>query len=52
VKEFYVKFRDESGKIYDLRVCEEDYCCFEIGMVGELTLVDGKLYSFNSNNDN
>ena len=45
-KHFYVKFRDDDGQIYDIRVSEEYYFAFEKGQTGTLTLLDGKLDSF------
>ena len=43
---FFVKLRDDEGKIYDLSVEESIYDGFEIGQTGSLTLVDGELNSF------
>ena len=45
-KHFYVKFRDDDGQIYDIRVSEEYYFALEKGQIGTLTLLDGKLDSF------
>ena len=46
VKEFYVKFRDDDGEIYDILVNESIYEGFEIGQSGTLTLVDGRIDGF------
>ena len=45
-KHFYVKFRDDDGQIYDIRVSEEYYFALEKGQSGTLTLLDGKIDSF------
>ena len=45
-RHFYVKFRDDDGQIYDIRVSEEYYFALEKGQIGTLTLLDGKLDSF------
>lgn len=45
-KHFYVKFRDDDGQLYDIRVSEEYYFAFEKGQTGTLTLLDGKIDSF------
>ena len=45
-KHFYVKFRDDDGQIYDIRVSEEYYFALEQGQTGTLTLLDGKIDSF------
>ena len=43
---FFIKFKAESGEIFDLRVSESVYEGFEVGLVGKLTLIDGQLDSF------
>ena len=46
VKHFVIKFRDENNHFFDISVSEEMYHGFEIGLVGELNLIDGKINSF------
>ena len=43
---FLIKFKSEGGDIYDVRVSEEMYSGFEIGLSGTLTLIDGQIDSF------
>ena len=45
-RRFFIKFKAESGEIFDLRVSESVYEGFEVGLVGKLTLIDGQLDSF------
>ena len=51
-KQFYVKFRDDDGQIYDIRMSEEYYFAFEKGQRGTLTLLDGKIDSFVLDDEN
>ena len=46
VKWFSVKFEKYDGEIIDLFVDEEMYEAIEVGMRGNLRLVDGRLNSF------
>lgn len=46
IKEFLVFFEDDEGKAIRLFVDEEYYLSMEVGQVGNLTLIDGELYSF------
>lgn len=46
IKDFLVFFEDDEGTEYRLLVDESDYCALEEGMVGNLTLIDGQLNSF------
>lgn len=46
IKDFLVFFVDDEGIEYKLLVAESDYCALEEGMVGNLTLIDGQLNSF------
>lgn len=46
IKEFFVCFKNDNGKEFNLTVPEDAYDGFEIGMSGILTMVDGQLYSF------
>ena len=45
-REFLIKFREDNGRIYDIFVDESFYDGFEKGQRGKLILVDGRLYSF------
>ena len=49
VEKYVVVFRDDLGKIYEIAVDKEMYDGFEVGMHGNLRLVDGGLYSFEAN---
>ena len=51
VKEFYITFETEEGKIFSIYVDEGSYEDFEEGQTGELTLVDGALLSFGLEGD-
>ena len=46
VKQFIITFKTDDGNIITLPVLEEMYDGFEIGLVGTLTTIDGKLDSF------
>ena len=46
MKDFLVFFEDDEGKAIRLFVDEEYYLSMEVGQVGNLTLIDGELYSF------
>ena len=46
VKTFLLIFKKSDGEIIDLSVSEEVYLGLEIGMAGRVTLLDGKLDSF------
>ena len=46
IKDFLVFFEDDEGKAIRLFVDEEYYLSMEVGQVGNLTLIDGELYSF------
>ena len=46
VEKYVVVFRDDLGKIFEIAVDKEMYDGFEVGMHGNLRIVDGGLYSF------
>jgi hypothetical protein len=46
VERYIIVFRDDLGKTFEVPVNKEMYEGFEIGMHGNLKLVDGGLYSF------
>ena len=46
IEEYFISFEKDNGEVLKLLVPKECYDGFEIGQVGVLTLVDGKLYSF------
>lgn len=46
VEEFIITFEETDGNIFDLTVPHECYDGFEIGQVGKLSTVNGKLYGF------
>lgn len=46
IEEYFISFEKDNGEVLNLLVPKECYDGFEIGQVGVLTLVDGKLYSF------
>lgn len=46
VKEFVVTFESEEFGTFDLPVPEANYDGFDKGQTGQLTLVNGQLYSF------
>ena len=45
-KTFLVVFKDDEGEKFELSVSEDVYLSLEVGMCGLLTLVEGKLDSF------
>ena len=45
-KQFIIKFKNDSGDIFDVAVSEEMYDGFDKGLVGTLTLIDGNVSSF------
>lgn len=45
-KTFLVVFKKDNGEIIDLAVAEEIYLSLEVGMAGKVTLLDGRLDSF------
>ena len=45
-KYFIITFKDDNGESLQISVDEELYGGFEIGMKGNLTLIDGQLSSF------
>ena len=45
-KYFIIAFKDDKGESLQISVDEELYGGFEIGMKGNLTLIDGQLSSF------
>lgn len=45
-KYFIIAFKDDNGESLQISVDEELYGGFEIGMKGNLTLIDGQLSSF------
>ena len=45
-KHFVIRFRDDDGNTYETSVSEEIYLGFEVGLAGELTLIDGVLFGF------
>ena len=51
VERYIIIFRDDLGKTLEVPVNKEMYEGFEIGMHGNLKLVDGGLYSFEVNYD-
>ena len=46
VKSFVISFRTESGELLHLEVEEEYYDAFDIGQVGDLELINGRIASF------
>lgn len=46
VKHFVVAFQDDHGQTHEMEVREDLYDCFEIGQVGELTLIDGRVAGY------
>ena len=46
VKTFLIKLKKSDGEFTDLSVSEEVYLGLEIGMAGRVTLLDGRLDSF------
>ncbi len=46
IRVFTIVFQLDNGEILKLNVPEEAYDGFEIGQVGELTTVDGELFSY------
>lgn len=46
VKAFFVSFAGDDGMLYKIPVSEEMYDAFEIGQVGELTLINGEVGSY------
>lgn len=46
IEEYFISFEKDNGEVLKLLVPKECYDGFEIGQVGVLTLVDGKIYSF------
>ena len=46
VKNFVVVFEDDNEQIHKIPVEEDIYDSFEIGQIGELTLIDGKINSY------
>ncbi|MBR2722318.1 MAG: hypothetical protein IKB75_06040 [Clostridia bacterium] len=46
IRNFFVLFEDDNGQMHKIAVDEELYTAFEIGQVGELTLVDGGVTSY------
>lgn len=51
VKTFLLIFKKSDGEIIDLSVSEEVYLSLEVGMRGRVTLLDGKLDSFELEGD-
>ena len=51
IERYIIVFRDDLGKTFEVPVNKEMYEGFEIGMHGNLKLVDGGLYSFEVNYD-
>ena len=52
LKEFFVFFKDDNGKVYKIQVPEDMYECFDTLQVGTLTLIDGELFGFSLDEDN
>lgn len=48
---YIIVFRDDLGKTFEVPVNKEMYEGFEIGLYGNLKLIDGGLYSFEVNYD-
>ncbi len=46
VQNFLVFFEDDGGEIHKIAVDEEIYCGFEVGQVGELTIIDGRISGY------
>ncbi len=46
VKQFIISFKNDDGEILHLPVSEEIYEGFDCGLTGTLTLIDGRLDSF------
>ena len=46
VQNFFVFFEDDGGEIHKIAVDEEIYCGFEVGQVGELTIIDGRISGY------
>jgi hypothetical protein len=46
VQNFFVFFEDDGGEIHKIAVSEDMYVAFEVGQVGELTLIDGNVSSY------
>ena len=46
VKSFVISFKTVEGELLHLEVEEEYYSAFEIGQVGELELINGRIASF------
>jgi hypothetical protein len=46
VKHFVVIFQDDSKQVYEIEVEEDMYDGFEVGQIGELTLIEGKVSSY------
>ena len=45
-KYFTVRLKKDDGEVFDLNVPEECYDGFEVGLLGNLSLVNGELNSF------
>lgn len=46
VERYVVSFKRDDGGVFDVRVPEDMYECFEVGLSGTLTLVGGRVESF------
>jgi len=46
LKYFVIKFKADDGNILNIPVPEESYDGFDVGLAGELTLINGEIGSF------
>ena len=46
VKAFVIRFKSDEGEIFDVRVSEDMYSAFEVGLCGMLTITGGNIDSF------
>ncbi len=52
VKDFVIKFKTDTGDVFDVHISEEMYEGFDVGLSGMLTLVDGQISSFELDDSN